>query len=281
MKKVFEKSVWAGAFVSILLGCAVSTAAPLKPLKVGVTAGPHADIMAFVKAEAATQGFEVQVIEFNDFILPNVALNEGELDANSYQHQSFLDEQNDARGMKLVSVAKTIVLPLGAYANKLQKIEDVPYGAKVAIPNDASNAGRSLKLLEKAGLLTLKKDAPASPSILDIDTNPKHLKIVEVEAPQVPRAMEDVDLALINTDWVLVAGLDPNKALIREDANSPYTNVLVVRAGDEKRPEILKLVTLYQSPKTEAFIEKTFGGAVMPAWRVPKDVPVAKVCEAK
>jgi D-methionine transport system substrate-binding protein len=281
VKKVFKKSVWGGAFVSILLGCAVSTAAPMKPLKVGVTAGPHADIMAFVKAEAAAQDLDIQIIEFNDFILPNVALNEGELDANSYQHQSFLNEQNEARGMKLVSVANTIVLPLGAYAQKLQKIEDVPYGAKVAIPNDASNAGRSLKLLEKAGLLTLQKEAPASPSILDIETNPKHLKIVEVEAPQVPRAMEDVDLALINTDWVLVAGLDPKKALIREDANSPYVNILVVRAGDEKRTEILKLVALYQSPKTQAFIERTFGGAVMPAWSAPQVASKAKVCEAK
>lgn len=281
MRKVFKKSVWTGAFASIVLGAAVSMAASLKPLKVGVTAGPHADIMAFVKAEGAAQGLDIQLTEFNDFILPNVALNEGELDANSYQHQLFLDEQNEARGMKLVSVAKTIVLPLGAYAHKLQRIEDVPYGAKVAIPNDASNAGRSLKLLEKAGLLTLKKDAPISPSILDIEANPKHLKIVEVEAPQVPRAMEDVDLALINTDWVLVAGLDPKKALIREDVNSPYTNVLVVRAGDEKRPEILKLIELYQSAKTQAFIEKTYGGAVIPAWIAPKDVPAAKVCQAK
>lgn len=279
--KVFEKTVWVGAFLGIILGSNLSMADSSKPLKVGVTAGPHADIMAFVKAEGEAQDLEIQVIEFNDFVLPNVALNEGELDANSYQHQSFLDEQNDARGMKLVSIAKTIILPLGAYAHKLQKIEDVPYGAKVAIPNDASNAGRSLKLLEKAGLLTLKKDASANPSVLDIETNPKHLKIVEVEAPQVPRAMEDVDLAFINTDWVLVAGLDPKKALIREDVHSPYANVLVVRSGDEKRPEILKLVELYQSPKTKAFIEKTFGGAVMPAWSAPKDAPEVKVCQAK
>ncbi len=235
-------------------------------LKVGVTAGPHAEIMAFLKDEGKKEGLEIEVIEFNDFILPNTALSEGELDANSYQHEPFLKDQNETRGLKLASVAKTILLPLGIYAEKLTDLAVLPYGAKIAIPNDVTNGGRALRLLEKMGLLTLKPEAGLTPSVLDIATNPKHLKIVEVEAPQLPRVLPDVDIAVINTDWVLVSGLDPQKALAKEDTTSPYANILVAKACDVDKPEIKKLVTLYHSDATRKFIQSTFKGAVLPSW---------------
>ncbi|MBA4117719.1 MAG: metal ABC transporter substrate-binding protein [Candidatus Puniceispirillum sp.] len=260
------KYVGAVALVSFGLGQGALAGA----LKVGVTAGPHAQIMAHLKERTAKQGLTLDVIEFDDFVLPNTALFEKELDVNSYQHEPYLTEQNQARGMDLVSVGKTIILPLGLYSKTLKKIEDVPYGAKIAIPSDVSNGGRALRLLEKAGILTLKKDAPMSPSVLDIAQNPKHVKLVEVDAPHVPRALDDVDLAAINTDWVLVSGIDPKSALAREDQDSPYANLLVVRKGDEKRPEIVKLVSLYHTQETATFLKKTFHGAVIPAWQTVK-----------
>lgn len=244
-------------------------------LKVGVTAGPHADIMAFLKEEGKKEGLEIEVIEFNDFILPNTALSEGDIDANSYQHEPFLKDQNETRGLNLASVAKTILLPLGIYAEKLTDLAVLPYGAKVAIPNDVTNGGRALRLLEKRGLLTLKPEAGLAPSVLDIATNPKHLKIVEVEAPQLPRVLPDVDIAVINTDWVLVSGLDPQKALAKEETSSPYANILVTKACDVDKPEIKKLVSLYHSDGTRKFIQNKFKGAVLPAWEnQDKEAPV-------
>lgn len=235
-------------------------------LKVGVTAGPHADIMTFLKDEGKKEGLEIEIIEFNDFILPNTALSEGEIDANSYQHEPFLKDQNETRGLKLASVAKTILLPLGIYAEKLTDLAALPYGAKVAIPNDATNGGRALRLLEKMGLLTLKPEAGLTPSVLDIAANPKHLKLVEVEAPQLPRVLPDVEIAVINTDWVIVSGLDPQKALAKEDTTSPYANILVTKACDVEKAEIKKLVNLYHSDATKKFIQNSFKGVILPAW---------------
>lgn len=233
------------------------------PLKIGVTAGPHAMIMEKVKELAKVEGIDIQVIEFNDFILPNVALNDKELDMNSYQHQPYLDEQVKNRGYKIKSVGKTVLMPLGIYSKKLKTLADLKEKSKIAIPSDPTNGGRALKLLEKEGLIKLKPSD--NPSVLDIIESPKKLSIIEIEAPQVPRALEDVDAAVINTDWVLVAGLDPHAALAMEDKNSPYANVLAVRQ-DENRLEVEKLIKIYQSEPVKAFINSTFKGAVLPAW---------------
>jgi D-methionine transport system substrate-binding protein len=233
------------------------------PLKIGVTAGPHAMIMEKVKELAKVEGVDVQVIEFNDFILPNVALNDKELDMNSYQHQPYLDEQVKNRGYKIKSVGKTVLMPLGIYSKKLKTLADLKEKSKIAIPSDPTNGGRALKLLEKEGLIKLKLSD--NPSVLDIIENPKKLSVIEIEAPQVPRALEDVDAAVINTDWVFVAGLDPHTALAMEDKNSPYANVLAVRQN-ENRLEVEKLIKIYQSEPVKAFINTTFKGAILPAW---------------
>lgn len=251
----------------LFLACAafVLSISPLlaSPLKVGVTAGPHAIIMEKVKELAKVQGLDIQVIEFNDFILPNVALNDKELDINSYQHQPYLDEQVKSRGYKIKSAGKTILMPLGIYSKTLKSLTELKENAKIAIPSDPTNGGRALKLLEKEGLIKLK--ASDNPSVLDITDNPKKLALIEIEAPQIPRILPDVDAAVINTDWVLVAGLDPHTAIAMESKDSPYANVFAIRQ-DETRPEVEKLIKIYQSDPVKEFINATFKGAVLPAW---------------
>jgi D-methionine transport system substrate-binding protein len=233
-------------------------------LKVGVTAGPHASIMGQVKKELAKSGVSLEIKEFNDFILPNEALNQGDLDLNCYQHQFFLDQQVQARGYQLVSIAKTIVLPLGIYSEKYQDLKSVPAGSRISIPNDPTNEGRALLLLQKAGLITLK--TAANPTVLDISQNSKNLRFIEIEAPQLPRTLADVALAVINTDWVLVAGLDPKKALFSEGSDSLYVNLIVVKKGNEKREDIQKFVKAYQSKPIKDYILKQYHGAILPAW---------------
>ncbi len=233
------------------------------PLKVGVTAGPHAIIMEKVKELAQKEGIDLEIVEFNDFIIPNAALNDKLLDINSYQHQPYLDEQVKNREYKIKSVGKTVLMPLGIYSKKLKNLADLKGNSKIAIPSDPTNGGRALKLLEKLGLVQLK--ASDNPSVLDITGIHKNLSLIEIEAPQIPRVLDDVDAAVINTDWVLVAGLDPQTAIAVEDKESPYANVLAVHQ-DETRPEVEKILKLYQSKGMREFITTTFKGAVLPAW---------------
>lgn len=232
--------------------------------RVGVTAGPHATIMHFVKEEAAKQGLNVKIIEFNDFILPNAALDHGDVMLNSYQHKLFLDDQVKNRGYHLVSVAHSVVIPLGVYAFSLKSLNDLKQAAIVLIPNDATNGSRSLLLLQKLGLIKLKETE--HPTLLDITENPKQLVIKELDAPTLPRAMVDADIALINTDWLFVAGLDPLKALAKEDKDSPYANIIVARQGTENDPDVKKFIAIYHSEPVRKFIETEFKGAVIPAF---------------
>lgn len=234
-------------------------------LKVGVTAGPHAMIMEKVKDVAKKDGLAVDVVEFNDFILPNAALDQGDLQANCYQHEPFLVEQIKARGYNILSVARTVVMPLGAYSHKIKKIEELKEGARVAIPNDPTNGGRALKLLEEQGLLKLKKTE--LPSLLDIQENPKKLDIIELEAPQLPRSLDEVDMIITNTDWIILSKMDPQSALATESKDSPYANLIVVQKGHEQDEDILKLVKAYQSDEVKTFINTEFKGAVLPAWK--------------
>lgn len=242
-----------------------SLSAPLS-LKIGVTAGPHVDIMNFVKEKAAEEGLDLTIIEFNDFILPNIALAEGSLDANIYQHAAFLESQKTSRDYKFVSLGKTILLPMGVYSSKHTSLENIPRTGKVAIPNDPTNAGRALLVLDSLGLLKLREGVGSEASVIDIRQNPKHLKIVEVEAPQLPRSLDDVDIAVMNTDWALVAGLDLQSALAQESSDSPYANLIVVRDEDKEKESLQKLKEIYQSDATKNFIQETFKGAVLTSW---------------
>lgn len=233
-------------------------------LTVGVTAGPHADILYEVQKDAEKAGLSVQVKEFNDFIIPNMALEQKEIDLNSYQHLPFLEDQVKTRGFKLVSIGKTILLPLGIYSQKHKNLDQIAEGSKITIPNDPTNGGRALLLLEKLGFIKLR--TTSLPSILDITQNLKKVKIIEMDAPQLARTLKDVDFGVVNTDWILLAGENPDSALARENKDSPYSNLLVVRQGDEKNPEIQKFLKIYQSPKIKEFIVRKYRGAIIPAW---------------
>lgn len=249
------------SFIGVLIFSLSTLSA--ESLKVGVTAGPHAMIMDKVKELAKAEQIDIKVIEFNDFILPNTALNDKEIDMNSYQHQPFLDEQVKARGYNIKSAGKSVLMPLGIYSKSVVDLSSLKNKAKIAIPSDPTNEGRALKLLESKGLITLNKSD--NPSVLDISNNPKEFTFLEIDAPQLPRILDDVDAAVINTDWVLLAGINPVSALALEDKNSPYANVFAIRT-DEKRPEIFQLIKIYQSELVKEFILQTFKGAVIPAW---------------
>ena len=251
-------------YFSALLTASLILSFSATALKVGVTAGPHADIVNKVSELAKKQGLAIDIIEFNDFILPNEALSAGDLDINSFQHEQYLNEQIETRGYKLKAIGKTVSMPLGLYSTKLKSLNDLSKGAKIIIPNDPTNGGRALKLLAKNGVIDLK-DA-ANPSILDITSNPKNLSFIEIEAALVPRSLPDVDAALTNTDWILQSGGDPKSAIVHEDKDSPYVNVMAVRTEDETKDDILKFVKLYHSQEVRDFIESTYKGAVTPAW---------------
>ena len=251
-----------------LAGCGDNTKSDKKTiLKVGATAGPQAQILEAVKPVLAKDGVEMEIVEFNDYSTPNTALNDGDINATSHQHKPFLDAQIKDRNYELVPLGKTILMPMGLYSKKIKNLDELPNGATVAIPNDPSNGGRGLLLMQKFGLLKLNPEAGILPSVADITDNPKNLQITEVDAAQAPRVLDDVDLVAVNTNYALVAGLNPTKdSLALEDKDSPYACVLVVRTRDKDNSELLKLMKAYQSPEVEKFIDDTFKGSIIKAW---------------
>lgn len=251
-------------YFSAILFASFTLCAAAMALKVGVTAGPHADIVNKIKEIAKKQNLTIDVIEFNDYVLPNEALASKDLDVNSYQHELFLNGQKESRGYKLKAIGKTVVMPLGIYSKKIKSLADLPAGAKIAIPNDPTNGGRALKLLSKNKTIEVK--SVTNPTVLDITSNPKNISFVEMEAPLIPKILPDVDAAVINTDWVLQSGLDPTTAITHEDKDSPYVNIIAVREEDENKSNIQQFVKLYQSPEIRTFIETTYKGAVIAAW---------------
>ncbi|SDH01345.1 D-methionine transport system substrate-binding protein [Paraburkholderia steynii] len=236
-------------------------------IKVGVTGGPHAQIMDVVKTVAAKNGLNIKVIEFSDYVQPNAALAGGDLDANSYQHDPYLQAQVKDRGYKLIKIADTVTYPMGIYSKKVKTLAELPAGAKIAVPNDPTNGGRALLLLQKQGLLKLRADAGLKATPLDIAENPKKLKIVELDAAQIPRSLGDVDAAAINTNFAMEAGLKPKQdAIAIEDPKGPYVNVIAIREADRNKPWVAKLIAAYHSPEVKQFIESKFGGAVIASW---------------
>jgi len=236
-------------------------------LIVGATQVPHAEILEVVKPELAKEGVELDIKVFSDYVQPNLQLADKELDANFFQHQPYLDTFNKDRGAKLVSVGTVHVEPFGGYSRKLKSLKDLPNGATVAIPNDPSNSGRALLLLQKQGLIKLKDPTNITATPLDIAENPKNLKFRELEAAILPRALDDVALALINTNYALEAGLVPTKdALFIEGADSPYANIVVTREDNKDAPAVKKLVNALHTPAVKKFIEEKYKGAVVPAF---------------
>jgi D-methionine transport system substrate-binding protein len=276
MKKRSILSVVLAGVVAIgLVGCGGANTAGSKDskndkvIKIGVTPKPHKEIVDIAKPLLEKQGYTVEITEFNDYVQPNTAVSEGSLDANFFQHTPYLNEQNQSKGFKLVSVGPIHLEPMGLYSKKIKSIDELKDGATIAVPNDPSNEARALKLLAGKGIIKIKDGELITPK--DITENKKNLKFSELEAATIPRAMEDVDAAVINGNYAIEAKFNPAKdALVVEDKNSeaakPYANILVVKEGNEKQEKIQALYKALTSPEVKAFIEKEYSGAVIPVF---------------
>lgn len=234
---------------------------------VAATPVPHSEILNEIKPLLAKEGIDLKIIEFTDYVKPNLALADKEVDATFHQHLPFLEKFNAEHNTNLISAGNVHIEPMGVYSHKIKTLSDLSPKAKVAIPNDPSNGGRALLILQAAGLIKLKDGGTVSSTVQDITDNPKQLQFSELDAAQVPRAIDDVDIAVINTNFALEAGLNPLKdSLFLEAKDSPYANILAIRAGDESRPEIQKLLKALQSPEVKKFIEDKYKGAILPSF---------------
>jgi D-methionine transport system substrate-binding protein len=249
------------------LAMAWSAAAGAETIKVGVTPGPHAQIFEAVKPIAAKKGLDIQLVEFSDYVVPNEALNAGEIQANSFQNQPYLDNQKADRGYKIESVGTTVNFPIGVYSKRHKSWAEIPNGGTISIPNDPTNGGRVLLLLQDKGAIKLKDGVGFKPKIVDIAENPRKLKFIEIDAAQSPRVLDDVDAAAINTNYATQAGLDPVKdPILREDPKGPYVNLIAIRSVDKDKPWVKTLLESYYSPEVKEFIQTTFKGAVLTTW---------------
>ncbi|MFI1017084.1 MetQ/NlpA family ABC transporter substrate-binding protein [Streptomyces sp. NPDC020965] len=239
------------------------------PLVVAASSVPHAEILGFVKDKlAAKEDLKLEVKEFADYVLPNTATQSGEVGANYFQHKPYLDDFNKKNGTTIVPVATVHLEPLGLYSKKAEKITDLKQGATVALPNDTTNEARALQLLAANGLIKLKAGAGSEATPKDVTENPKKLKFKELEAAQVPRALDDVDAAVINGNYAVQAKLSPkNDSLVLEAAQgNPYGNFLAVKKGNEKDERVAKLAKLLNSPEVKKFIEDEYDGSVIAAF---------------
>ena len=238
-------------------------------VSVGTVAGPETQLMEVAKQVALKQyGLHVKIIPFSDYNTPNVALNDGSIDSNMFQHIPYLTSQIKARGYRIVAVGKTFIYPMGVYSKKITKLSQLKNKAKVGVPNDPSNEARALLLLQKAKLIKLKPGAGFNATPVDITKNPKHLQFVELDAAQLPRALSDVTIAAINTNYAAPAGLSPSKnALFVEGPDSPYANVVAVRTDHKNDPRVKTLVLALHSKAVLAEAKKLFGDGAIPAWK--------------
>ena len=258
-----------GLLFTGVLGFGVQSMALANPvvLKVGASPTPHGEILANLVPVLGEQGITLQVIEFTDYVLPNLALQDGSLDANFFQHTPYLDSFNEGQGTDLTSLVGVHVEPLGVYSRKVTNLGDLKQRARIAIPNDVTNGGRALLLLQAAGLIKVDPQAGITPTILDITENKLRLDIKELEAAQLARALDDVDAAVINGNYALEAKLVPTKdAIFLEGAESPYVNILAVRTKDLDNPNLKKLAEALTSEVTRQFILTNYPDSVVPAF---------------
>ena len=254
-------------FVSLIAATTFAGTAAAEELSVAATPVPHAEILEHVKPMLAEQGVELDVKVFTDYIQPNIQVDQKRMDANFFQHQPYLDEFNAGRGTSLVTVTGVHVEPFGAYSNRIDSLEALEEGAVVAVPNDPTNGGRALLLLQKHGLITLKDSSKITATPRDIADNPKNLDFKELEAATLPRILNQVDMALINTNYALEAGLNPTEdALVIEGSDSPYVNILVARPDNKDSDAMKKLAEVLNSEEVKTFILNQYEGAVVPAF---------------
>jgi D-methionine transport system substrate-binding protein len=264
---MIKKSILVFAVFALVLSGSLAVQADGHVLKVGATPVPHAEILEFVKDDLAEEGVELEIVEFTDYVTPNLALSDGSIDANYFQHVPYLNQFSTDRGLDLVPVTKVHIEPIGLYSDKYTDVDQLPEGSKIAVPNDPSNEGRALILLHNNGIITLEDPSDLNATPLDIVENPKNIKFEELEAAQLPRVLPDVAGAVINTNYALEADLNPvDDALVLESSESPYVNILVVRAGDEDNENIQKLVEALNTTKVKEFILEEYEGAIVPAF---------------
>lgn len=241
--------------------------ASAETIRVGVTAGPHAEILDVVKKVAAERGVDIKIVEFTDYVVPNQALALGDLEANSFQHEPYLKNQIAKTGWKIVKVANSVASPQGVYSLNYKKLSDLPEGARVAIANDPSNGARGLMILALHGAIKLKDPNNVASTIADIAENPKKLRFVELDAAQLPRSLQDVDVASINNNYAVQAGLNPAvDAIAREAADGPWVNIIAVREQDKDKSWVKQLVDAYHSQPVKDFLEKRFKGTYAATW---------------
>ena len=272
LKKLTAGTLAVFAAAALLAGCGgekKTEKAPeeKKKIVVGITPGYSEEIMEFVKDEAKKQGLDVELKVFSDYVTPDQALAQKEIDLNSFQHGPFLDAFNKKNGTKLVSIGKTYLAPLKLYSTKIKDIKELKDGDKIAIPNDPSNGGRAILMLSKLGLIKVKDGVKASDlTVNDITDNPKHLQILELEAAQLPRSLEDTAASVINAGYANSAKLDPNLAIAKEDNTSPYVNIIAAREEDKDNPTYVKFVKIFQTDAVKNYINEKAKGALVPAW---------------
>jgi D-methionine transport system substrate-binding protein len=234
-------------------------------IKIGATPVPHVEILEVVKPLLKLKGYDLEIVEFTDYVTPNIAVDEGELDANFFQHVPYLTQFNKNKNTNLVKTVNVHLEPMGLYSKKLKSFEDIKDGATIAVPNDPTNESRALDILVRKGLLTFND--VALKTVVDIKTNPKNLKIKELDAPQLPRVLDEVDAAIINTNYALAANLNPLKdALVLESKDSPYANIVVVKSGNENKDYIKALNEAINSNEVRKFIQEKYQGSIVEAF---------------
>ena len=234
-------------------------------IKVGATPVPHAEILEAVKPILKAKGYDLQIVEFTDYVTPNIAVNEGELDANFFQHLPYLEEFNKNNNTELVKTVNVHLEPMGLYSHKIKALSELADGATIAVPNDPTNESRALDILAKQGLLTFK-NVPFK-TVIDIVNNPKNLQIKELDAPQLPRVLDEVDAAIINTNYALPANLNPlSDAIVLESKDSPYSNIIVVKRGNENKDSIKALDEAINSEDIRTFIKEKYKGSIVEAF---------------
>ena len=274
LDKINRRTVLGLAF-SFATFASVSTLAPVlahaadkTSIKLGTMEGEESEVWKVAAQEAKKQGLNIDLVFFSDYALPNEAVNSGDIDANSFQHKPYLDAQIEQRGYKLSVVGYTVLFPMGVYSHKIKDLKELRDGAVVGVPNDPSNGGRALRLLNDMGFIKLKDPNNVLASKLDIVENPKKLEIRELDAGMLGRAIDDFDIAIVNTNWALTTGLKPDKDAIawEKSENNPYNNIIVVRTADKDEPWVKKLVAAYNSEPVRAKIKEVFGVTAQPLW---------------
>ena len=262
-----KKNVVLGLVVILLISTLSGCSNKSDKLKISATSVPHAELLEFVKDDLEEEGIYIEIIVTDDYSIPNRALSEGEVDLNFFQHYPYLEDQIESFDYDLEVVADIHIEPMGIYSNTIQSLDNIEEGFVIAVPNDATNEARALILLEEQGLIKLDESKGLEATIYDIIENPLNLEIIEVDAAMLPRTLEDVDLAVINTNYAIQADLNPlEDAIAIEDSESPYVNIVVARKGDENREDIQKIVEVLTSEKVRNFIEEEYNGAIVPVF---------------